>query len=249
MIAVGSLLLVVALSLLIIRIGTIAFLMTGLSEEVSKFQALSAFSGAGYTTTEAESIVKYPERRRVATILIRLGSIGAVTSIATLLLSFVGAGETTLSRFLVLIAGVFLLILLTRSKTFHNLLTPMIERLLAKYTKLDLRDYADLLNLREDYRIVELDIKEDTWLINKTIDELDLADEGVLVLGVERPGKGYIGAPASDLKLLSGDHITLYGRESRLQELSKRASGDEAAHEKAVEKHESDLDEQKKKSE
>lgn len=93
MISVVSLLIVLALSMLVIRIGAVAFLMTGLSEEVAQFQALSAFSGAGFTTGEAENIVKHPARRRIASLLIRLGSVGVVSSIATLLLSFVGAGR------------------------------------------------------------------------------------------------------------------------------------------------------------
>jgi NhaP-type Na+/H+ or K+/H+ antiporter len=92
MVSVVSLLLVLALSMLVIRVGAVAFLMTGLSEEVARFQSLSAFSGTGFTTDEAETVVKDPARRRIATLLIRLGAIGVVSSIATLLLSFVGAG-------------------------------------------------------------------------------------------------------------------------------------------------------------
>lgn len=106
MVAVFSLLLVVSLSLLVVRVGDVAFRMTGLSEEGSYFQALSAFSGAGFTTDEAEAIVSEPARRQIATILIRLGSVGAVTSIATLLLSFVGAGGAAPERLLVLLVGV-----------------------------------------------------------------------------------------------------------------------------------------------
>lgn len=103
MVSVVSLLLVLALSLLVIRVGSVAFAMTGLSEEVAQFQALSAFSGTGFTTQEAESIVRNPARRRIAAVLIRLGSVGVVTSIATLLLSFVGAGQATPGRLLALL--------------------------------------------------------------------------------------------------------------------------------------------------
>ena len=82
MVSVVSLLLVIALSMLVIRIGTVALSMTGLSEEVARLQSLSAFSGTGFTTDEAESVVKDPARRRIATLLIRLGAIGVVSSIA-----------------------------------------------------------------------------------------------------------------------------------------------------------------------
>lgn len=246
MISVVSLLIVLALSMLVIRIGAIAFLMTGLSEEVAQFQALSAFSGAGFTTGEAENIVKHPARRRIASLLIRLGSVGVVSSIATLMLSFVGAGQATPERLLVLVLGIFVLLGLARSRIFNRMLTPLIERLLARYTTLDLRDYAALLHLREDYRIVEIEIGEYTWLANHTIGELNLGDEGILVLGVKRSDEDYIGAPPNELCLRPGDLLVLYGRKHRLDELSTRALSNQAAHREAKAEHKRDLDEQRK---
>lgn len=201
MISVLSLLIVIALSMLVIRIGSIALVMTGLSEEVAKFQSLSAFSGTGFTTTESESILNVPIRRRIITMLIRLGSVGVVTSISTLLLSFLGAGQATSERILVLAVGVACLWFLSRNKAFNRILTPIIEKLLSRYTSLDLRDYVSLLHLREDYRIAEIDIREYSWLANQTLQDLDLVEEGVLVLGVKRTGEEYIGVPPADLRL------------------------------------------------
>ncbi len=245
MAAVYSLLIVVALSLLIVRTGAVAFRMTGLSEEVARFQSLSAFSGAGFTTDEAEAVTQDPARRRVAVLLIRLGSVGAVTSIATLLLSFVDAGEATPERLLVLIAGIGALITLARSRLFNRLLTPIIEGTLDRYTTLELRDYADLLGLREDYRVVEIEVAPDTWLADRNLADLDLPSEGVLVLGVSRPGENYIGAPPADLCLRPEDQLIVYGREHRLDELATRASGDTAARGRAVADHERDLADQR----
>lgn len=245
MVSVVSLLVVVALSMLVIRIGTVALSMTGLSEEVAKFQSLSAFSGTGFTTDEAETVVKDPARRRIATVLIRLGAIGVVSSIATLLLSFVGAGGATPERLLVLGLGVLALLTLARSRAFSRVLTPLIERVLARYTTLELRDYADLLHLREDYRIVEVEVRAHTWLTDRAIGELDLAGEGVLVLGVKRSGGDYVGAPPADLRLRPEDLVVLYGRRHRLHELSTRASGDHAAHREARAEHAHDRGEQR----
>lgn len=241
MVAVVSLLLVLALSMLIVRIGAVALAMTGLSEDIGRFQALSAFSGAGFTTDEAEGIVSHPVRRRIVTLLIRLGSVGLVTAISTLLLSFIGAEEDTPGRLLVLVLGVFALVGLARSRTFHHVLTPLIERILNRSTRLELRDYADLLHLREDYRIVKIEVEPESWLASRQLEQLDLTDEGVLVLGVERPGKDYIGTPPSDLQLRPGDRLVVYGREHRLQELSARKSDDSAAHHAAKAQHERDL--------
>ena len=110
MISVVSFLLIFALSILVIRIGSVEFEMTGLSAEVAHFQSLSAFYGTGFTTDEAESFVKSPARRRIDALLIRLGSIGLVTFVSTMLLSFTWAGKEAPERLLVLVLGVFLLI-------------------------------------------------------------------------------------------------------------------------------------------
>jgi hypothetical protein len=58
---------------------------------VAAFQAQSAFSGAGFTTQESETIVTHPLRRRIVRLLILLGSVGISSS-------FLGAprGDTVL---------------------------------------------------------------------------------------------------------------------------------------------------------
>lgn len=246
MISVLSLLIVIALSMLVIRIGSVALLMTGLSEEVAKFQSLSAFSGTGFTTTESESILNVPIRRRIITMLIRLGSVGVVTSISTLLLSFVGAGQATTNRLLVLLVGVAGLWILSRNRAFNRMLTPLIEKMLSRYTSLDLRDYVSLLHLREDYRIAEIDIREYAWLANRTLEDLDLVEEGVLVLGVKRAGEEYVGVPPADLCLRPKDLLIIYGRKHRLDELSKRESGNQQAHDEARAQNKHDLEGQRR---
>ena len=241
MVAVFALIVVVALSILVVRVGAIAFVMTGLSEDVARFQALSAFSGAGFTTSEAEAIVGYPARRRIAMMLIRFGSIGLVTSIATLLLSVLSAGGLTWTRLLVMGGGALLLVGVSRTRAFNQALTPIVKRLLVRYKTVELRDYADLLSLRDDYRIVEFEIKGHTWLADRSVRDLGLAQEGVLVLGVKPPEKAYIGAPPPEVRLHSGDVVILYGRKRRVEAVSTRPSGDLAAHRAAEREHQREV--------
>jgi len=70
MAAIISLLIVVALSLLITRVATVALTLTGMSREAARFQARSAFSGVGFTTRESEQVMQHPVRRRIILLLI-----------------------------------------------------------------------------------------------------------------------------------------------------------------------------------
>ena len=60
-----ALLIIVIVSLLIVRIGTNALLLTGMSLQASRFQAASAFFGVGFTTSEAEMVVRHAVRRKI----------------------------------------------------------------------------------------------------------------------------------------------------------------------------------------
>jgi precorrin-6B methylase 1 len=73
MLAIFSLLFIITLSVVIVRIGAVALELTGLSPEISSFQAQSAFSGVGFTTRESEAIVTHPARRRIIRTIIMLG--------------------------------------------------------------------------------------------------------------------------------------------------------------------------------
>jgi hypothetical protein len=64
--ALTSLLLVVTFSLLITRVATVILTATGMSRQAARFQARSAFTGAGFTTSESEQVVDHPVRRELS---------------------------------------------------------------------------------------------------------------------------------------------------------------------------------------
>ena len=65
MIPIISLFVIMCLSVLITRVVSIILVYAGLSGEAALFQARSAFSGAGLTTSESEWVVNHPGRRKV----------------------------------------------------------------------------------------------------------------------------------------------------------------------------------------
>lgn len=85
-----SLLVVITLSILCTRIATVALVHTGLSREVARFQARSAFTGVGFTTGESEKVIRHPVRRRIVMALMWLGNVGIMSAIFSLILTFVG---------------------------------------------------------------------------------------------------------------------------------------------------------------
>lgn len=84
---------VLVLSLLVTRVATVALSMTGLSQQVAKFQARSAFTGTGFTTSEAEKVVNHPVRRQIIMLLMIIRSAGLVTIIISLILSLAGSAK------------------------------------------------------------------------------------------------------------------------------------------------------------
>jgi hypothetical protein len=243
MTALLTLLLVMAFSLLVTRIGTVALTHTGLSRESARFQARSAFSGAGFTTDESESVVRHPVRRRIIMLLILMGSVGLVSSIASLMLTFAGPGGATraVPKLGLLVAGVLALWFLASSQWVDRRLSRVISWALRRWTSLDVRDYAAVLHLSGDYRVAELHVEDEDWLADKSLAELRLSEEGVLVLAVERPS-AFLGAPRGETAIQAGDTLVVYGREASLAELDERRRGvaGDVAHARAVAEQEAE---------
>lgn len=227
MLAVVSLLLIITLSLLITRIAGVALVHTGLSREIARFQARSAFSGVGFTTSEAESVVNHPVRRRIVLALMLVGNVGIVTAMSSLMLSFIdiGNGPSRLLTLTVLMVGVVVLWVAATSQWMDQHVCRWISWALQRYTAIEARDYARLLHLQGDYGVSELHIRSEDWLAGQTLGDTGLVREGLLVLGIECPGGHFIGAPGADVEIRAGDTLILYGRVPQIRELDTRRKG------------------------
>ena len=223
MAAILTLLIVVALSMFITKIATIALVHTGMARDRARFQARSAFSGAGFTTNESEVVVKHPVRRRVITTLIIIGNAGLVTVISSLILGFSGdksAAQDT-RNLAILFGGALALFLVTKSTVVDRLLNKLIYFVLDKTGSLDRRAYTKIVDLDYSYEITEIDVENNPWLCERTLAELKLPEEGVLVLGIARGNDTYLGAPRGSYRIRKGDRLVLYGREKNLKEIAQ----------------------------
>jgi Trk-type K+ transport system membrane component len=86
-------LIVIAVSFLIVRAAAIALTLTGMEEQRARFQALSAFSGTGFTTKDAEIVVNNPRRRQIVMWLMILGNAGIVAVIVSATSSIVSSHD------------------------------------------------------------------------------------------------------------------------------------------------------------
>jgi hypothetical protein len=220
---------IIVLSITVVRIGAMAFELTGLSEEVAAFQAQSAFSGVGFTTAESESIVSHPLRRKIARLLILLGSAGFTSTIATFILTFIGqTGKGVFLRIVILSAGVAVIFLLSRSEWVYRAMRKIIKWGLEKFTSLKICDYQEVLGLKKGYTISRIFVKENNWMAGQALNELHLSDEGILILSIHRVVDGedrFIGIPTKDTVIGKDDILICYGRSEALINLSQRPKG------------------------
>lgn len=217
----------VFLSILITRIATIALTHTGLSRESAKFQARSAFSGAGFTTKESEMVVNHPVRRKIVLTLILIGNAGLVAAISSLILTFVKQGNpTTITlRIVILVTGIVFLWAFASSQWVDRWLSRTVDKLLKKYTSLNVTDFASLLHLTGDYRLAELLVQEGDWLDGKTLAQSRLRKEGINVLGIKKADGSYLGDLTRETEIRKGDNLILYGRVDAIEALDRRKKG------------------------
>lgn len=236
-IAVASLLTIVVAILIIARIATVALVATGLPYDVARFQARSALTGVGFSTAESEQVVGHPLRRRIVMVLMLVGNAGFVTIVASVMLSFSSNPSTTdvLIRMAIAVGGLTALGFITRSRFFEVRFTQLMARLVDRFSDLDLRDFHHLMQLTNDFAITELQVREGDWLAGRNLMELELPDEGVLVLAVQRADGDFIGAPRGMTQVHPNDTLVLYGRSAVLSDLDRRPAGQgDAAHAEAV---------------
>lgn len=239
MAGITSLLMVVAISLLITRVATVLLTATGMSAQAARFQARSAFTGAGFTTSESEDVMIHPLRRRVVMLLMLLGHIGIVAAAGTLILGFNSGGLAAEGyRTLELVLGLLVLVFLSTNRWVDRNLNSLIRRVIHDYTDLPTRDLDSLLELSGRYTVAELAIEDGDWMAGRPLDELDLRDEGIAVLGVTRADGRYRGNPVGSTAVFAGDSLVLYGLSDDLDALDRRPAGPvgDAQHAAAVER-------------
>jgi len=209
--AIIPLILIIIIFFFIVRIATVILKLTGLDEDTARFQAISAFTGTGFTTREAELILEDPIRRRTVTVLMILGKVGIVSIIAGLFLSF---GKDSLfsdaGKVLFLILSILILYKLTTLKGFSRTLNRFIEKRIVARGFIKQKTLEELFSLPKGYGIAKLLITKDSKENGLTLSEAGFIKKDILVLCIERKGT-IVPFPHAEDKLKDGDRLLCYG--------------------------------------
>jgi hypothetical protein len=221
-------LMIIAISFIIVRIGAVAFELTGLESSLARFQALSCFTGTGFTTKEAELITGNPQRRRIASILIVLGHAGLVTMIATFANSL--RPSTVMTKltlpflhkvipsyllpsinFIIIIVSVYIIYRIFTHAGFAKKFTDALRRHIVKKDIVKSVSFEELLIATGGYGVSQIEVHENTPVIDKALRDSDLRKHDITVLTVEREGT-ITPNPSANMKIQLGDKLVCFGK-------------------------------------
>lgn len=218
MASIITLFIIAVISLIAVRVGATALMMTGLSWDTASFQSYSAFFGVGFTTKEAEMVVNHPVRRRIIRDLILAGNVGLTSALAALVVSMMQTEKSSHMLMMVLGVSVAVVVLLSLSRVgwLQRLLDRVIHRALEHAGMVRALDYELLLRIQHGYVVSEIEVLPGTYLAGRTLRDSRPWDRGVVILSIKRDGETRPGIPSRDDLINAGDLLTAYGKESDL---------------------------------
>lgn len=200
-----------AIWLLVLWFGSIALEATGMERPKARFQSLSALSGTGFTTREAESVINHPRRRRIVAWLIFLGNTGMLAFLI-LLIQSIRSGFTRPSLlFIVVVVIIFLVVALIIWSRIVDLLGDAILSFLRGRRRQQPLVTEEILYQAGPYGLVRLAVSGEIAGTGTTIRGIGLPERGITVLAIERKD-AVLPMPAAGERVLSGDQLLCYGK-------------------------------------
>jgi len=230
---------IVIVSITVVRIGAVAFELTGLDWTVAKFQALSCFTSTGFTTKESELIVKSQQRRKIATILMIIGHAGLVSLIATFVNSMRPSqlvhkvfqpiihldNMPTLSVLIniaIIVLACWLILSLFTHMTFSKKLTKIIQNFFIKKDFISRIYVQDLVISAGGFGIINIEVTKNSMLYHLSLADTVKQYPNMKILAIER-GRNIITNLTDDTRMLLGDNIISYGKVDEIKkQLHKR---------------------------
>lgn len=221
----------VIVSFLIVRIGAIAFEITGLEWSIAKFQAMSCFSSTGFTTKESELITGNMQRRKIATFLMILGNAGLVTLIATFansirsskpffhipyLSTFLSVG---LMNIIIIVLATILLLRIFGHHNFDKKITKFLRRKIIKRRNIKSALFTNFYPFLDGHGVFQIDIHR-AFLTHYNITHIkDLQELQIIPLGIKKDNQTELD-PKKNIELNEGDQLVCFASIENIQKLS-----------------------------
>lgn len=201
--------------LLVLEISAELLVISGLDREIARFQAVSMLTATGYTTMEAELILRHPLRRKIAMFLILFG----VFSLAVLISGFSGIlAQSFRIPQLSIVTGFFaLLLVFVKIGRVQRRLTRRFHQHLTRDFQLHELPIEEVLYTCEDDLLTRIDIGPDSRWKGKRGDELVSKDEDLLLLFIER-GEKKQRCGTKSLTVQEGDRLYIYGNKTTIEQ-------------------------------
>ncbi len=208
------------LILLLIEILSIVLKLTGLELNKARFQVISILTHTGFTTRESELIVQHPTRRRIASALMIISYVAQITLITLLFNVLTQASQNILGTAIALSIMMLFVIVVTQSKYLSERFDKVTEKLLKnKIKKMNSNGRIEqVLNLSPEFSIYELIVDTESFICDKTLQELQMKEHYIQILKIDR-GSEMIDFPRADTRVLAGDRMIVYGKIDALTQL------------------------------
>jgi hypothetical protein len=203
---------------LLVLTGAAVFERAGLVPSAAAFEARSALTGVGYTTSEAEVVVNDPASRQAVSLLMIVGFVGPVTILGLFGFGFfLPTSSNFEARALLLALLIALFVLLERFGVNGRLLRPP-ARVLARTL---FRAKPGLMwTVIADHAVAAVRISPSSPMGNRPLGAQPFGDPAVTVLGIKRVGSSgrlhYVANPLPGEEIMPGDELILYGPEAIL---------------------------------
>jgi hypothetical protein len=214
--------LVIVISVLVVRAGAIALVFTGMEESKARFQALSAFTRTGFTTREAETVMRDPRRRRIVTWLIIIGNAGLVTVIVTATSSLTSTtGSWLWINAAILAVGIYLIYLIVKRTPLLEIWQRFVEKRVKPSPFMEESAPEDLLHFGKGYGLLRIPITQDSPLVGRSLAKANTPGKAFWIVGIER-GKTWFSLPTSKATIKEEDKLVVYGELAYLKEVFGR---------------------------
>ena len=215
---------ILIISVIVVKLGAIAFELAGVNDTQAIFQAISCFTGTGFTTKEAELVVSDPQRRQIASVLMVLGKAGFVTLLATFansltasdfsipyLHTLVPEGVQTLIKVAFIALVVFTIYKIITHTKLSTTITEMLKKKVVNRSFIKPVSFKELLVATGGYGVSSIKVFKDSSLENRTLHDAKLEAHDIIILALEKSGKVTTNPPAQT-KITVGDKLICFGK-------------------------------------